>query len=341
MSTSKDVARIAGVSRATVSNVINRTRYVSPQLARSVREAIAQLNYYTHGIARSLVARKTYSIGIVVARLSSSFYPSLLSAIESTISRKGYSMILLDSHEDEGVEKRNLRILAEKRVDGVLWVPCSDKNVESAQNLSRMDVPIIQVDRRIADYELDSITSDNEAAGREAVRHFLRIGCSRIAVLTFCQQHSPARERLQGYLLALEEAGIEINDEYVCIAENPEYEDAEKKVVELLKKRPRVEAIFACSDTLTIAALAGIRRIGLRIPKDVKLLGFDDSPWCDFSDPPVSVITQNTKDMGVISSTLLLQKMSKKGAGDSFETVKIPTRLIKRRSCGEQVKADK
>src|SRR5215831_2566133 len=170
MVTSKDVSTVAGVSRATVSHVINNSGYVSPELIRRVEAAIEQLNYRPHAIARSLAARKTFTVGVVVARLSSAFYPPLLSALESTLTRRGYTIVLCDSHEHAANEQRNLSVVAERRVDGIIWVPCSDKNVEFVRELAESGTAIVVVDRRIAGDEFDTVASANENGGYIATK---------------------------------------------------------------------------------------------------------------------------------------------------------------------------
>jgi LacI family transcriptional regulator len=301
MVTSEDVSTLAGVSRATVSHVINKSGYVSPELTRRVEAAIKQLNYRPHAIARSLAARKTFTVGVVVARLSSAFYPPLLSALESTLTRKGYSMVLSDSHEDEAIEQRNLRVLAERRVDGIIWVPCSENNTQFVRKLAESGTAIVVVYRRISGDEFDTVVSANENAGYIGTKYLLGQGYQRIAIVTFSQTQASARERCDGYRRALIESAVPIEEDLVCVVDDRDLNysctntnSAVERTVSLLRARVRPQAILACSDLLTLSVLEGIRKIGFRIPNDVAVLGFDHSPWTAFVDPPLSVVFQQT-----------------------------------------------
>jgi len=342
--TREDVSALAGVSGATVSNVINKTGYVSPELTKRVEAAIEQLGYRPHAIARSLATRKTYTVGVAVARLSSAFYPPLLSALASSLSKEGYSIVLCDSHEDEDIENSNLKVLAERRVDGIIWVPCSEKNVQFVRKIAESGTAIIVVDRRVKGDEFDTVVSANENGGYIATRYLINRGYRRIAIVTFSQNHSPARERYDGYRRALAESLIPVEDDLVCIIDNRalKYSDADmssaiEKTVSLLRDGPRAEAIIACSDLLTLSVVESTRKVHLRIPQDIALLGFDDSPWSKFVDPPLSVVTQQTREMGKEAAKVLLRRLkNKKTARRPSPMLKeLEIKLVQRQSCGE------
>ena len=335
LATSEDVARLAEVSRATVSNYLNGSKYVSPELAERVQAAVRQLSYRPHGIARSLASRKTYSIGLLVPRISSSFYPPIVSAVESTVGKAGYSIILGESRESVSVEERMLRVLAEKRVDGIVWVPCSSRNLAFAHSLSATGFPVVIVDRRLDTSELDMVVSDNEGAGRIGGRYLLSLGFRRILVFSFSQNHAPARERVSGYREALREAGIEAEDSLACVVGTPDYGDASEKLASILQGANRPEAIFACSDVLTFVAMREARGAGLSLPRDLAILGFDDSPWGAFVDPPLTVMTQDTSNMGTIAARILLDRLTKKRPANP-KLIELPVTLVKRSSCGER-----
>ncbi len=335
MPTSEDVARLAGVSRATVSNFLSGSKYVSPELSEKVEAAIRQLSYRPHGIARSLAARKTFSVGVLVPRIASSFYPPIISAVEQVLGKAGYSIILGESCESPASEETMLRVLAEKRVDGIVWVPCSTRNLAFAQSLAASGFPVVIVDRRLNSSGLDMVVSDNVDAGARGTRYLLSRGYRRILILTFSQTHAPARERLQGYRLACQEAGIEPDDSLVCIVGTPEYGDASKKLASMLRGARKPEAIFACSDVLTFAAINETRRAGLSIPSDVAILGFDDSPWGTFVDPPLTVMTQATQKLGTVSARILVERLGRHKDGEP-RLVELPVELLARSSCGEK-----
>jgi LacI family transcriptional regulator len=343
MVTSQDVSALARVSRATVSHVINKTGYVSPELAKRVEAAVKQLNYRPNAIARSLAARRTHTVGVSVACLSSAFYPPLLSGLERTLSREGYSIMLCDSHEDEGIEENNLRILAERRVDGIIWVPCSQNNVEFVRKLAESGRSIVVMDRRVVGDEFDTVMSANKHAGYIATKYLLDRNFRRIAIVTFSLIHSPARERYEGYLQALAESGIAADEGLVCVVDNhldvleADTNSAIEKIAALLRSSSRPQAIFACTDSLTASVVESIRKVGLRIPSDIAVLGFDRSPWSAFVDPPISVVAQQTRQMGIEAAKVLLRNLKKKKQALRRRPVlrQLQAQLLPRQSCGE------
>lgn len=335
MATSADVARLSRVSRATVSNVINGTKYVSPELADRVLSAIQNLNYQPHGVARSLAARKTFSVGFIVPRIASTFYPQIISAVEKVLAKNGYSLILCDSDESAAKEEKNLRVIAEKRVDGLLWVPCSERNVGFVQSLAATGVSVVVVDRRLPRNEFNTVVSDNLSAGRIAAEYLIRYGYKRVAILTFSQNHAPGRERLEGFRAAFRAAGRDVPDNLVCITKYPEFTSACEVLSRLLKQDERPDAIFACSDLLTLAAVQEVRAAKLSVPRDIAILGFDDSPWGPFVWPPLTVITQDKQNLGTFAAHLLLKGLQKKRQ-TSPELIELPVTVVERGSCGER-----
>ncbi len=309
MPTSADVARLAGVSRATVSNVINNTKYVSQEVADRVLNAVRRLNYRPHAVARSLAVRKTLTVGFLVPMISSTFYPAIISGVEKVLAAKGYSLILCDGYDNAAKEEKNLQLIAEKRVDGLLWVPCSDRNVPFVRNLAGSGVSVVVVDRKLPNLEFNTVASDNLSAGRRAADYLLGKGYRRIAVLVFSQSHASGRDRLAGFRTRLAEEGLRLDEKYVCIARPPEFINACDLVSRQLRQKRRPEAIFACSDILTLASLHETFAAGLRIPDDIAILGFDDSPWNPFLSPPLTVITQDKERIGTVAAQLLLKGM--------------------------------
>lgn len=343
MATSKDVSILAGVSRATVSHVINRSGYVSPELIARVEAAIKELGYRPHAIARSLVSRKTNTVGVVVAQLSSAFYPHLLSGIESTLTAQGYSVLLCDSHEDSATERASLEALAERRVDGIIWVPGGEKNAPFVGKLRESGIAVVVMDRLINRDDLDSVSSANDEAGYIATRYLYERGYRRIAIVTFSSTLSPSRDRFRGYRRALAELSLPFDRELAMVIENTKglridaaVAEGSQKALSLLDGESRPEAIIACSDLLTLSVVQAVRMGRKSIPDDIAVLGFDDSPWSAFVDPPLSSVVQETDEMGTQSARILLQRLQEEPSQEQPPVhVELPVHLIRRRSCGE------
>jgi LacI family transcriptional regulator len=332
MPTSADVGALAGVSRATVSNVINKSKYVSPEVTRRVMRAIRTLKYRPHAVARSLAVRRTYTVGFLVPMISSTFYPAIISGVEKVLDAKGYSLILCDGYDSAAKEARNLQMITEKRVDGLIWVPCSYENVPLVRDLARGGVNVVVVDRKLPNLEFSTVATDNLAAGRAAADYLVKKGYRRIAVVVFSQSHLSGRDRLEGFRKKMRENGLPLDENLVCVAGLPEFETASRQVSRILAGNKKPEAIFACSDLLTLACLQETFAAGLRIPEDIAILGFDDSPWNPFVSPPLTVITQDKEKIGTTAGQLLLKAMrsSRKSAPELIEVGVI---LVDRKSC--------
>jgi LacI family transcriptional regulator len=332
--TSADVAQLAGVSRATVSNVINGTKFVGAPLVERVLEAVRELNYQPHAVARSLAARRTHTVGFLVPMISSTFYPVVISAAEKVLAPQGYSLLLCDGHDTASKEAENLELLAEKRVDGLIWVPCSDQNTGFVRRLAENGTSVVVLDRKLPQLEFPTVASNNLTAGRMAADYLLGLGYRRMAILVFSQSHVSGQERLAGFRGRLSEAGIGLDEDLVCVAPQPEFRNACESAAHLVRGSARPQAIFACSDVLTLASLQEISAAGLRIPDDIALLGFDDSPWNKFVSPPLTVITQDKETQGRRAAQLLVKGMTETPSAPS-ELIEVPVRLISRASCGE------
>ncbi len=335
MPTSKDVAKLAGVSRATVSNVLSGAKYVSPELVKKVEDAVRKLNYRPHGIARSLVSKKTFSIGVLVPRINSSFYPPMISAIENKFSEAGYSTILCESAENPENEFEMLRVLSEKRVDGLIWVPSGEKNIGFVRSIDASGTPVIVLDRRLRGLDFDTVISDNRTAGKIATEHLIGLGNSKILIITFPTSHAPSQQRVEGYKAALKKAGLPVEESKILIVEEPEAENASRVLKKVFSEKEYPQAIFACTDLLTLAVLREATAAGIAIPEEMALIGFDDSPWGAFIQPPLTVITQDAQSLGSKAAGLLFDRIQGT-RNDRPEEFIIPVKLIVRNSCGEK-----
>src|SRR5262245_32451139 len=215
--TMRDVARLAGVSVATVSAVINGTVTVSERLTGKVENAMKALDYHPDQVARSLKVGRTQVVGMVVPDLTNAFFPEVIQGAEDAARLQGYSVILCNSNEDPEQERRHLCPLFSRRVDGVL-LACSDASA-AYDSLVRRRFPIVFVDRIPQGVSFAGVSTDNEDAGRRATRHLIELGHKRIAFITGNLRHSPHADRLHGFRKAMQESNLAVRDEYLQVGD--------------------------------------------------------------------------------------------------------------------------
>jgi LacI family transcriptional regulator len=333
--TSRDVALRAGVSRATVSAVVNGTRFVSPDLRTRVERAVAELRYQPDALARSLKTRKAYAVGVVIPTVYSPFYADLVSGIEQTLSQHDYSLMLCSSNENPGREAELLKLLTQKRIDGLLLITCCSQTGPMVLDLVARGMPVVLLDRRIPGLRVDTVVTDSHAAGYKACQHLIEAGCRRIAMITFSLEASSSAERVAGYRAALAANVLGADVELLGVVCDSEGEGAYDEVLRILSLPEPPDGLILCSQRVTAPALRGLKDRHVIIPAQIKVVGFDDSAWAPLMCPALTVIDQPAGEMGSVAARLLLQRIDQPGHG-SPQQIMLETRLVQRESCGHQ-----
>ncbi len=333
MATIEDVAKKAGVSKSTVSHVINETRYVSPELTEKVRKAMKELNYHSpNAIARGLKTQKTYTIGLIVSDITNIFSPYLARGLEAVASKKGYDVIVSNTDEALEKEQRLIDSLIEKRVDGVVIAP-TGKNDEKIELLREQNIPFVFLDRNVQSIEADFVTSNNREGAYRATKHLIEKGHTRIGAILGPECITTSKRRFQGYKRALEEYEISI-DQDLLVRGNYRLEGGQKAGKELLELKRPPTALFSTNIMSNLGALKAIKNIGLSCPEDISLVGIDDAPWVDILQPPLTVVSQRPYKMGSRAGKLLFERLSD-NTNDRYRTRKLETELIRRESVRE------
>lgn len=329
--TIRDVARLAGVSLATVSNVLNRTRPVAPDTAARVQRAVEALRYAPHAAARSMRGRASALIGLIVADITNPFFTALVHAVERAASAAGYSVLLCNSDEDLQREQRHLQLLRMQRVDGIILAATGHPSRDRAAALGQMRVPVVLVDRAFAEFGLDAVTLDNQRAALDATRHILGFGHRRIAMLSGPAAVSTGAERLSGYREALLEAGIAYDESLVRDAGFRE-ERAYEVARELLASPQRPTAVFAANNLIAIGLMRALADLDLQCPQDVSVVSIDDFAWANAFRPRLSTVAQPVAAMGEMALQLLLGRIRGIAPAAPQQQVMAAT-LIARGSC--------
>ncbi|MFZ0304418.1 MAG: LacI family DNA-binding transcriptional regulator [Terracidiphilus sp.] len=302
--TMRDVARLAGVSTSTVSAVINESVIVSPQRKARVMAAMSALDYQPDAIARSLKTGRSNAIGVIVPDITNAFYPEVIRGIELAAQATGYSVLLCDSNEDRTVEERHLSALFSRRVDGVILACCADSRANEL--IARRHIPVIFIDRLPPSTVINSVCTDNVAAGQLAAEHLIELGHKRIGMLAGHLGLSPHHDRLEGFRKAMQEAHLPILDEYL-IEGNVQVEDGVRAGHRLLDLPNPPTAIMASNNKLLLGVLQAVEERNVAIPKDLSVLGFDDYLWNMHFSPSLTAVAQPTAEIGRKSFELLHQ----------------------------------
>jgi DNA-binding LacI/PurR family transcriptional regulator len=330
MVTIKDIAKSVGVSTATVSHVINETRFVSEPLRIKVNAIIEELGYQPNRIARSLVMQKTHTIGVIISDIQNPFYTALVRGLEDATSPLGYNVMLCNTDEDTDKEIGYLKALLEKRVDGIALATCFQGDEHPL--ISQLNqVPVITIVRKMTRLKSDAVFADNIGGAYEAIEHLVSLGHRRISVISGPSGISSGGERLEGVLKAFVKHEINPNEAWMRTGDfKRESGYVLAKSILSLKERPT--ALFVSNNQMTLGALKAFRELDVKIPKDVSIVGLDDTDWSILLDPPLTVIYQSPYDMGNNAGRMLLQRVLKKRK--RFKTKIIPAELIQRQSSG-------
>jgi LacI family transcriptional regulator len=325
--TIREVARVAGVSTATVSATINQSKFVSPELQRRVREAVDQLGYRPNLLARSMKVAETKTIGLVFTNTTSPIWPLLVRTAQDVSQQRGYDTFLITTDEDSERERISLQSLLAKQVDGIIIAPAPAANYKHIERAGT-DVPVVLLERPVPGME--SVVTDNEQIANRAVSHLIEHGRRRIGLVTIPILGSNIAQRVAGYRDALDERGIY---DPALIREADFFGRSAFDLAFDLLASTHVDALFATSQSTTIGAYRAARGRGARVPDDLALFGYDDAPWMEIVDCPLSVVRQPVEEIARLATTLLLDCIEDKCQLTGM-THMLPSSLVIRHSCG-------
>lgn len=328
-----DVARRASVSPATVSRVLNGRPHVRPEVRAAVERAVAALGFRPNPVARSLVGGGSRTLGLIVADITNPFYAETAKAIVETARGRGYMVVLCNTDNLPRLQAEEIRMLREQRVEGIILGSVHRRD-PAAEELVASGFPCVMYNRRLASQAGTFVVLDNVRGAEEVTRHFIELGHRRIAFLAGPPSFSTAAERLTGYRRALAHAGIP-SDRRLVRQGQFKAELAYQAARELLQQRPRPTAIVAGNDLTALAVLDAAARLGVRVPEDVGVSGFDDIELAGSERIQLTTVGQQKAEMGRLAVNYLLELLE---ARDRFRRDPIhhvlPPTLVVRRSCG-------
>ena len=329
MTSVKKVAEEAGVSTATVSRVLSDKPHVRPELRQRVLAAMQDLDYRPNLVARSLRVQKSSIIGLIVSDIRNPFFTYVSRAVEDVAHAQGMSTFLCNSDENPDKEMLYLEQMRGEIVAGIIFSP-TRQIADAFSELVVTDQPMVVIDRRVHNADVDSVLIDNVESAYRLAEHLIMHGYRRIAAL-FGIASTTGRERRKGFVQALRDHALEPDPELVSYV-NAREEDGYQATLKLLALPDRPEAIFTSDGLLATGAFRALRESGLAIPDEIAFVTFDDTPWTGLVEPPVTVVQQPTYEIGKTATELLLERIQ--DPSRPTRQVVLQSTLVVRRSCG-------
>ncbi|MBC8588955.1 LacI family DNA-binding transcriptional regulator [Paratissierella segnis] len=307
--TIKEIAELAGVSTATVSKILNgKDKDISEATRKNVLDIVEREGYIPNGIAKSLRIKNTKTIGIIMPDVMNLFFSELARGVEDAAEKKGYSVILCNSDNKESKEEKYIQILQEKMVDGII-LTASENSVK--RSLRRRKIPMVLLDRDIStDEKVGRITVDNEEGTYNATKLLIEKGCKNIGFISSNKTTKSSAQRLQGYENAILESKINFDKNKIFL-QNYTIETGYKGTVSLLEKT-NIDGICCGNDLIAIGAIKALKERGIKVPQDVKVIGFDDISISKYMDPPLTTIRQPIYEMGEEAVGMLIDVINNK-----------------------------
>ncbi len=333
--TIKDIAKALGLSTSTISRALRGSHEISQETKRMVMEYAEQFNYRPNPIALSLKERRSRSIGVVVCEIANTFFSQAINGIESIAYNRGYHVIISQSHESYEREVVNVEHLSSRSVDGLLVsLSAETDRIDHFKKLHEKGLPIVFFDRVTDEIETHKVVVDNFKGAYDAVQHLINAGFKKIAHLTSSSHLYISRERLNGYKAALVDNNISVNDDYIkyCNHGGMIIGEVENAIKELMQLKNRPDAIFCAGDRLMLSALSSLKALDIKVPADVGLVGFTNSPLVELIEPSLTAIKQPAFEMGQIATELLIKLIESKRPVTEFETIPLQTELCIRNS---------
>ncbi len=308
--TIKDIAKLLGLSKSTVSRALKDHPDISKATKDAVKKVAESLHYKPNVVASSLRHKKSKVIGLIVPQISYFFFPSIIHGIEEIVHAHGYNLLILQSNESYEREVENLDILVANNVEGILAsVSRRTKNFDHFEKIIRMGMPIVFFDRVVKNLNANIVLVDDITASYNAVKHLLETGRQRIAICTGNLNLLISTNRLQGYKMALQEKGLPINEELIISCETPE--EAEQETLRLLSQPSPPDSIFAISDLTMTGVMRAIHKKNLQVPGDIAVIGFCEDPFRTMYNPALSAIQPMGFEIGQKSAEILFEHIHK------------------------------
>lgn len=327
--TMSDVARLAGVGTMTVSRVLSGSGGVTADTARRVQTAVEQLRYRPNELARAFRGQRTNSIGLIIPYLYDSFFANCAHAVTTVAKEHGYSVIITTSNEDPDLEFSEAEQMLQRHVDGLVFIPSRYRQTRLTRAFFGK-TPVVAFDRPVSDQQFDTVLVQNTAGANRITEHLIEHGHKRIAFLGLSRDLFTINARFLGYRRAMQDAGLREDAFFGCTSR----EDTLRWLSEKLKAADGPSAIFTSNTLATRYVLSSLASMGIKIPSDLAMVGFDDFELADLTSPSLTVVRQPAQEMGRVAANLLIDRISRGELPLTGSRIVLPVEIVLRRSCG-------
>ncbi|HZG60966.1 MAG TPA: LacI family DNA-binding transcriptional regulator [Anoxybacillus sp.] len=323
-----DVAKKAGVSISTVSRVINNTGRISEKTRKKVLEVMEALHYQPSVVASALTGKRTRTIGLIIPDVANPFFSEIARKVEDRGRELEFNVLMCNTDNNPETEEMYLSLLKQKSVDGII-IGTTTNNYTVLNELLCDHFPVALIAQDIPELAINVVRVDDFLGGYQATSHLVSLGHKKIAIILGNLSRTSDKYRFQAYRQVLEENGLEY-DEKLVIYTDYSMEDGKRAALEILKSPQRPTAIFACFDSLAVGVYQAAKELGLHIPNDLSVVGFDNTILATIVDPPLTTIAQPIDEMGRQVVDLLVREIE--GEKTTKQRVILPPELIIRNS---------
>lgn len=329
--TINDIAKTAGVSRTTVSRVLNNSGYVKEETKKKVLKVIKELHYTPSAIARSLSTNKTNTIGVIVPEINDPFFGDIIKGISEIADEYNLNIILCNTDEDMDKELRALKLLKEQRIQGILITPTfgeDEFNSEYLNTIENFGIPIILIDGHVRYSNFSGVFIDHIKGAYEGTKALIKAGHEKIAIITGRMNSRPARHRLIGYKKALEMNNIDIEDKYIFYG-NYQHQSAYEVTKEMLKMKDRPTAVFVSSNMMVLGCIKALNEEKIKIPEDMAIIGFDKIEILNMIGMNISYINSHTVEIGRTGMKMLIDCLNTSDSREIKRITLLPELVLK------------
>tara|TARA_B100000787_G_scaffold152929_1_gene126867 strand:- start:794 stop:1831 length:1038 start_codon:yes stop_codon:yes gene_type:complete len=338
--TLKQIANEIGVSISTVSKALRNSVEIGAETKLKIKAYAKLYNYRPNNIALSLKNRKTNTIGVIIPEIVHHFFSKVIKGIEQVANKRGYNVIIGLSNESFDKEVINMQLLANGSIDGFILSISKETLLKQDYHHFTESIdqgmPIVMFDRVVNDIKCDKVVVDDYEGSRKAVEMLISKGCKNIALITTKDYVSVGRLRTKGYLEALDLNKIAANSEFILKVDDNDVSDDHleslESDIEKLLKQNKVDGIFAVNEIYAITAMKVARKLKLKIPENIKIIGFTDGVLSKHASPSLTTVSQHAIKMGEISAKLIIDKLESKESNENNQLIIIPTEIIERES---------
>ena len=330
--TMKDLAKRTGLGLATISSYFNGGN-VREKNRKKIEEAIEELHYEVNEVARNLKTNATKTIGVVIPELNNTFCAEIITGIEDILRNHGYATMICDCRTDKKLEQEAVEFLCRKRVDGIINMPV-DTEGGHLKTFQKTGKPIVLIDRKIKGVVCDSVLVDNEQAASDALRLLYEKGHRNIGIIGGPEEISTAQERMKGYCKTMEELNLPVRESLIVHGDYT-IQGGVKAMETLVQKNPDMTAVFITNYEMTMGAVIGLNELGIRIPEEISLVGFDNLPFARACNPKLTIVSQPTDKIAEAAAGIMLERLEHAGNESGCRTEKLGTTIIHGKSIAQ------